>query len=136
VLFHASGEVSAVLDWEIATLGAPLADLAYAINAWVGPSDDPMGIANPATALPGFNSREEVLRNYVAVCRADISDLDFYRAFNLWKRACILQGVHARYATGQKSSDGVDLDVLRCRIDDSIAAAVRLADASPGLVGR
>jgi aminoglycoside phosphotransferase (APT) family kinase protein len=126
-LFEASGDISAVLDWEIATLGDPLADLAYTINAWVGPADDPIDVDEAATAIPGFPSRREVLGRYVAITGADVSDLAYYRAFNMWKRACILHGVYARYRSGQKSTEGVDVDVLVTRIDRSLAAAVDLA---------
>ena len=50
--------------------------------------------------------------------------LDFYIGFNHWKGAAILHGVYARYLEGKKSSEGVDLDKLRTRIDTSLAAAV------------
>jgi aminoglycoside phosphotransferase (APT) family kinase protein len=127
VLFRESGEISAVVDWEIATLGDPLADLGYTINAWVGPSDEVADVAEPATALPGFSSRQEVLSAYVAATGADVSNLDYYRAFNFWKRACILQGVYARYRSGQKGTEGVDMAVLLGRIGRSLTAAAGLA---------
>jgi aminoglycoside phosphotransferase (APT) family kinase protein len=124
-LFLQRGEISAILDWEIATLGDPLADLAYTINAWVGPGDDPVDLFDPATAIPGFPPRSEVLGRYVELTRADVSNLAYYRAFNFWKRACIVQGVYARYRTGQKSSEGVDMEYLAGRIDRSLDAASR-----------
>jgi aminoglycoside phosphotransferase (APT) family kinase protein len=127
-LFRENGEISAVLDWEIATLGDPLADLGYTLNSWVGPSDEIADVAEPATAVPGFSSREEVLSAYVAATSADVSDLAYYRAFNFWKRACIIQGVYARYESGQKSTEGVDVGVLLSRIDRSLTAAVELAN--------
>jgi aminoglycoside phosphotransferase (APT) family kinase protein len=97
------GTIAAVLDWEIATLGDPLADFAYALNAWTEP-DDVIEGADPATALPGFASR------------ADLSNLAFYRSYNWLKTACIVHGVYARYQRGQKSTDGVDLEALYDRI--------------------
>jgi aminoglycoside phosphotransferase (APT) family kinase protein len=125
-LFLQSGDISALLDWEIATLGDPLADLAYTINAWVGPGDEAVDLLNPATAIPGFPRRGEVLKRYVALTRADVSNLAYYRAFNYWKRACIVQGVYARYRIGQKSSEGVDMAYLASRIDRALDAAARI----------
>ncbi len=51
------------------------------------------------------------------------SDLAFYRCFNSWKTACILHGVYARSRAGQKSTDGVDVDMLFARIGHSLDAA-------------
>jgi aminoglycoside phosphotransferase (APT) family kinase protein len=125
-LFLQSGEISALLDWEIATLGDPLADLAYTINAWVGPGDELVDVLDPATAIPGFPRRVEVLGRYVELTGTDVSNLAYYRAFNYWKRACILQGVYARYRIGQKNSEGVDMGYLAGRIDRSLEAAARI----------
>jgi aminoglycoside phosphotransferase (APT) family kinase protein len=125
-LFLETGDMTAVLDWEIATLGDPLADFAYAITAWVGPGDEAVDIADPPTTLPGFPRREELTERYVTASGADLSQLDYYRAFNFWKRACIVQGVYARYRIGQKSTEGVDLPAMLARVD-------RLLDAAGGL---
>ena len=122
-LFSRDGEVIAVLDWEIATLGDPLADFAYSINAWVEPGDAGVYGADPPTALPGFPSRDDLIDRYAAATGADLSGLDYYRAFNSFKTACILHGVYARYRAGQKSTEGVDLDSLFARIGLSLDAA-------------
>jgi aminoglycoside phosphotransferase (APT) family kinase protein len=126
-LFGRAGSVTAVLDWEIATIGDPLADLAYSINAWVEPGDAGVYGADPPTALPGFPSRVEVCERYRAATGADLSNLAYYRAFNLWKTACILHGVYGRYRAGQKSTDGVDLGSLYTRIGLAIDAAASIA---------
>jgi aminoglycoside phosphotransferase (APT) family kinase protein len=123
-LFAATGELRAVLDWEIATLGDPLADFAYALNAWAEPTDPFLPGQDPATAVPGFASRAELAERYAARTGADISLLPYYRSFNYFKTACIIHGVYARYRAGQKSTEGVDLDLLH----DRIAVAVDLAD--------
>jgi aminoglycoside phosphotransferase (APT) family kinase protein len=125
-LFLQSGQISALLDWEIATLGDPLADLAYTVNAWVGPGDETVDVPNPATAIPGFLRRSELLGRYIELTGADVSNLAYYRAFNYWKRACIVQGVYARYRVGQKSSEGVDMPSLASRIDRLLDAAARI----------
>jgi aminoglycoside phosphotransferase (APT) family kinase protein len=131
-LFRRDGTISAVLDWEIATLGDPLADFAYSINAWVEPGDDGVYGADPPTTLPGFPSRAELIERYAATTGADLSHLDYYRSFNAWKTACILHGVYARYRAGQKSAEGVDLDALFARIGRSVDTAAALAEGIDG----
>jgi aminoglycoside phosphotransferase (APT) family kinase protein len=127
-LFSQDGDVLAVLDWEIATLGDPLADFAYSINAWVEPGDAGVYGADPPTALPGFPSRADMIARYAEATGADLSDLAFYRTFNSFKTACILHGVYARYLAGQKSTEGVELDRLFARIGFSLDAAEVMAD--------
>lgn len=119
------GTVVAVLDWEIATLGDPIADFAYALNAWAERDDASADLGDPATALPGFSSRDELVALYADRTGADLSNLAYYRAFNSFKTACILHGVYARYRMGQKSTEGVDLDGLYRRIATSIELAIQ-----------
>ena len=126
-LFAADGQITAVLDWEIATLGDPLADMAYSINAWVEPGDAGVYGADPPTALPGFPSRDDLIDRYAAATGADLSNLAYYRAFNSFKTACILHGVYARYLAGQKSTEGVDLPMLFARIGLSLDNAAAMA---------
>ncbi|MBO0730125.1 MAG: phosphotransferase family protein [Acidimicrobiaceae bacterium] len=125
-LFLKTGEMTAVLDWEIATLGDPLADLAYAVTAWVGPGDAPVDIADSPTTLPGFPRRQDLIERYVTLSGADLSQFDYYRAFNFWKRACIVQGVYARYRSGQKSTEGVNMEAMLARVDRLLGAAGEL----------
>ncbi len=127
-LFRRSGEISAVLDWEIATLGEPLADLAYVVNAWVGPNDELVDLRSPPTHLPGFPDRQQMIDRYVELTGSNVSNLTYYRVFSFWRRACILQGVYGRYRTGQKNSTGVDIDGIRARISVLLDAAVELAE--------
>ena len=115
-LFSQSGELTAVLDWEIATLGDPLADLAYSINAWTEPTDRIADGVDAPTVLPGFPSRDELLARYAGSTGADLGQIPFYRAFNWFKTACIIHGVYARYCAGKKSAAGVDLELLKSRI--------------------
>ena len=119
-----SGTVVAVLDWEIATLGDPLADFAYAINGWSDPDDEIRVSHEAATTAPGFSRRQELIDHYAELTGCDLSQLDYYRSFNYFKTACILHGVYARYLQGQKSTEGVDLDSLRERMIGSIELAV------------
>lgn len=122
-LVGADGAVAAVVDWEISTLGDPLADLAYALNPWPDPTDRVAHPPTAATSPPGFPARSELAARYAARTGRDLSHLDYYVAFNRWKSAAIIHGVYARYIEGKKSHQGVDLDELRGRIDASLSAA-------------
>ncbi len=124
VMVGPDGIITAVLDWEIATLGDPMADFAYALNAWVDPSDDLTYAPFSATAAPGFLTRDELIARYADATNCDLSQLGYYRTFNYFKTACILHGVYARYRMGQKSTEGVDMESLYNRILGSIELAI------------
>ncbi len=124
-LVGADGAIAAVVDWEISTLGDPLADLAYALNVWPDPATDLEPYAETvATNLPGFPARSALAARYAARSGRDLSRLAYYTGFTRWKTACINHGVYARYMEGKKSTEGVDLDALR----QSIARALMLAE--------
>ena len=126
-MINSDGTVAAILDWEIATLGDPLADFAYALNGWSDPDDVIRVSHEGATMAPGFPRRQALADHYAELTGRDMSNLDFYRTFNYFKTACILHGVYARYMLGQKSAEGVDLDGLRERMIGSIDLAVAQA---------
>ena len=115
--------VAAVVDWEISTLGDPLADLAYALNFWPDPTDALPPNPEGATSLPGFATRNELAQRYADNTGRDLSKLDYYIGFNRWKSAAIVHGVYARYMEGKKSTEGIDLDELRTRIAGSLNLA-------------
>jgi aminoglycoside phosphotransferase (APT) family kinase protein len=96
-----SGEVAAVVDWELCTLGDPLADLGLLLVYWGEEGDDLVPLMRPATMAPGFPSREDVKARYAERSGRDLSHIDFYVALGLWKLAIILEGVSARYSAGQ-----------------------------------
>jgi aminoglycoside phosphotransferase (APT) family kinase protein len=95
-----SGEVAAVVDWELCTLGDPLADLGTLMAYWPERDAADIAIGMPANLLPGFPDREQLAGRYAEASGRDISDLDFYTALGYWKLAIILEGVYARYAAG------------------------------------
>jgi aminoglycoside phosphotransferase (APT) family kinase protein len=128
-LSHRDGYIAAVIDWEISTLGDPLADLAYALNTWIGPEDPPRVKADVPTLEPGFPTRRELADRYASRTGQDLSSLPYYSAFNHWKTVCILQGVYARYLQGQKSTEGVDLPLLAARRDESLWLARRALES-------
>ena len=127
-LVGSDSTIAAVLDWEISTLGDPLADLAYALNVFPDPEDDHEVNPEAATAPPGFPSRTELASRYAGKTGRDLSRFDYYLGFNRWKSACIIHGVYARYMEGKKSTEGIDLDNLRERIDLSLGLAQEAVD--------
>ncbi len=95
------GEVAAVVDWELCTLGDPLADVGLLMVYWPEPGDELVALGQPATFAPGFPKREELKARYAERSGRDLSQLDFFVALGYWKLAIILEGVYARYAAGQ-----------------------------------
>jgi aminoglycoside phosphotransferase (APT) family kinase protein len=125
------GHIAAVVDWEISTLGDPMADLAYCINAWVESPEETSNREGAPTTLPGFCSRQVLIDRYSDATGIDLSQIDYYRCFNHWKSVCILQGVYARYQHGQKSTEGVGVEEFPSRIERSLELAVEAADRLP-----
>jgi len=95
-----TGAVRAVLDWEICTLGDPLADFGWLLVLWTEPGDSFFPLPDPATFAPGFPGRAELAERYAARSGRDLSGIDFYVALGLWKLAVVLEGVYARHASG------------------------------------
>jgi aminoglycoside phosphotransferase (APT) family kinase protein len=95
-----SGEVAAVVDWELCTLGDPLADVGTLMAYWPERDAPDAALGMPANLLPGFPTREELAARYAEASGRDLADLDFYTALGYWKLAIILEGVYARYAAG------------------------------------
>jgi aminoglycoside phosphotransferase (APT) family kinase protein len=96
-----SGEVAAVVDWELCTLGDPLADVGMLLVYWSEAGDDFKPLFAPATIAPGFPTRDEVRDRYAELSGRDLGEIDFFVALGFWKLAIILEGVYARYASGQ-----------------------------------
>ena len=122
-LIGPDSSVAAVVDWEISTLGDPLADLAYALNFFPDPTDAIPIAPEAATAVPGFPTRMQMAERYAERTGRDLSKIDYYFGFNRWKSACIVHGVYARYMQGQKSSEGVDLPHMKTRIEGALTMA-------------
>jgi aminoglycoside phosphotransferase (APT) family kinase protein len=105
VLDH-EGKVRAILDWEICTLGDPMADLGILLCYWSEPGDTTAALLGAApTTAPGFATRDQVLNAYARHTSLDVSHVAYYQAFGYWKLACILQGVFARYRAGATAGD-------------------------------
>ncbi len=94
------GSIAAVLDWEICTLGDPLADVGLLWVYWADPDEDAVMPQASPTAMDGFPRKRELMDRYGAASGRDLSQLPFYVAFGHWKLTCIIAGVYARYAGG------------------------------------
>jgi aminoglycoside phosphotransferase (APT) family kinase protein len=101
MILSPSGEVAAVVDWELCTLGDPLADVGMLLVYWSQAGDDFMPLFAPATIAPGFPTRDDVRERYAERSGRDLTQIDFFIALGYWKLAIILEGVYARYASGQ-----------------------------------
>lgn len=106
------GTVRAVLDWEICTLGDPLADVGLLMVYWTEPGDEAALVGVTPTTVEGFPSRMQMQKMYASASGRDLSDLGFYVAFGYWKLACIVQGVYARYAAGAAAGDRSSVDAF------------------------
>ena len=92
------GHVAAVLDWELSTLGDPLADLGTLLAYWPHKGETAGGAATSPTALDGWAARDDLAGEYAAVTQRDLSALGFWHVLGLWKVAVIGQGVLRRAA--------------------------------------
>jgi aminoglycoside phosphotransferase (APT) family kinase protein len=109
MILSPSGEVAAVVDWELCTLGDPLADVGLLMVYWPQRGEETLALGQPANLAPGFPRREELKARYAERSGRDLSQLDFFVALGYWKLAIILEGVYARYAAGQygKTDEGI-----------------------------
>jgi aminoglycoside phosphotransferase (APT) family kinase protein len=104
------GDVAAVLDWELCTLGDPLADVGLLLVYWADPDTGADTPLPSATTLDGFPTRSGIAETYQTLTGRDLGGIDYYVAFGYWKLACILEGVHSRYqggAMGERKGEDV-----------------------------
>ncbi|MFU8814417.1 MAG: phosphotransferase family protein [Pseudomonadales bacterium] len=121
----ADGRIRAVLDWELCTLGDPLADVGYLLNSWAEPGEP--GVELTPTAVGGFPSRDRLCERYQAATGRDLSGINYYRAFSHWRLAAIGQGVYKRYLVGAMGDNrGMDLDTYKNSVQQRAAAALAL----------
>jgi aminoglycoside phosphotransferase (APT) family kinase protein len=93
------GTIAAVLDWELCTLGDPLADVGLLLVYWNDPGERSV-LPGADTSLTGLPTKAELVARYAAASGRDVSQVGYYVAFGYWKLACILEGVYARYRGG------------------------------------
>jgi aminoglycoside phosphotransferase (APT) family kinase protein len=127
MLSGADGSVKAVLDWELCTLGDVLADVGYVLNNWAEPGDPktPENSVSP-TSVGGFPSRQEFVEAYSKRTGFEVANVAYYRSFQYWRLAAIVEGVLARYLKGVMANPA-DTGTFKKRIDRLAEAALELA---------
>ncbi len=125
--------IEAVLDWEMSTLGDPLADLGWLLIYWGEPGDahlaggldDTMAL----TARPGFLTRSQLAERYSKARGIDVTSTDFYEVFSLLKLAVIAEGIRARFLAGRTVGAGFSgADVTAALIRRALERADQAAD--------
>ena len=106
MIFHADKpEVLAVLDWELSTLGDPLADFTYVAMAWVTENGGRSGVQDLDRKALGIPELDEMVERYCrATGRDGVPDLNWYFAYNFFRLTGIIQGIKKRYIDGTASS--------------------------------
>ena len=104
-----AGRVAAVLDWELCTLGDPLADVGYLGVYWFD-GEAANNRTNDPTPAGGFPSYTDLIQRYSLRTGRDVSGIGYYVAFSCWRLAVISEGVYARYLHGAMGDqEGIDL---------------------------
>jgi aminoglycoside phosphotransferase (APT) family kinase protein len=112
-----------ILDWEMSTIGDPLADVGWMASFWREPGDpaDVLEGDTAVTRLPGFIRRAELVNRYRDRTGRDTGDLVFYTVLATWKLAVLLEGSYARHLAGATD------DPLFARLEDGVPALGRRA---------
>lgn len=113
ISYAPDGTVVAVFDWELATTGDPMADLAWLMSTWQEPGESMPATTPGPSSVPGFGTRAELVARYAAASGRDVQNLPYWIAFSRWRSACIGAGVRARYAAGHMADDGYDAEAER-----------------------
>lgn len=109
----AAGRIAAVLDWELCTLGDPLADVGYLGVYWYD-GEAANTRANDPTSAGGFPSYPDLLQRYALRTGRNLSGIGYYVAFSCWRLAVISEGVYARYLHGAMGSqEGVEFETFK-----------------------
>jgi aminoglycoside phosphotransferase (APT) family kinase protein len=126
------GRIAAVLDWELCTLGDPLADVGYLRVYWSDPGQE--GRHNDPTSAGGFPSYADLLERYANRTGRDVSGIDYYVAFSSWRLAVISEGVYSRYLHGAMGDQGMtqsDLDGMKLGTENLANAALEAVHRLP-----
>jgi aminoglycoside phosphotransferase (APT) family kinase protein len=119
--------VRAVLDWEMATIGDPLADIGLLLVYWDGLTDVDNPITTGVGAGAGFPPGDHLAARYASRSGEDVSQLDWYVALGCFKVAVILEGIHYRYVHGQTVGTGFDRvgDLVPLFVERGLALPLR-----------
>jgi aminoglycoside phosphotransferase (APT) family kinase protein len=102
------GRIVAVLDWEMSTLGDPLADLGLFLLYWGRADAQVIATGEAIGTQPGFLSRDEIVERYARVSGRRVDQLDWYQIFAAYKLAIIVEGINARFRMGKTLGEGFE----------------------------
>jgi len=120
--------ITAILDWDMTTLGDPLIDLGTFLAYWVEAGDPPArGATLAVTAQPGFPTRSELAHRYAGRTGVDLSVIPWYEAFAHWKTAVVLQQIYIRFRRGQTQDERFAL------MESRVPVLVELAATTAGV---
>lgn len=122
------GTIVAVLDWEMSTLGDPLADLGLFLLYWGRADAQVIATGEAIGSQPGFLSRDEIVERYARVSGRPVDALDWYQIFAAYKLAIIVEGINARYQMGKTLGEG--FEAMGAMVSGLINSALDQADAS------
>jgi aminoglycoside phosphotransferase (APT) family kinase protein len=124
-IMNTDGSVAAVLDWELCTLGDPMADLAGMMSYWYREGETNPKVDAETTTLEGFISQQELAGLYAEEMGVSLDKVAYYQAFASWRLACIGEGVYARYLNGQQGNqdEEFDLDEYKKSVEDRVDLA-------------
>jgi aminoglycoside phosphotransferase (APT) family kinase protein len=124
-------KIAAVLDWEMSTLGDPLADLGLALVYWADAGDDEsteLSVSATVTSCPGFLNRAQIAARYAELTGRDVSRIGYYMAFGCFKLAVVLEGIHSRFLQHKTVGEGFEREGPAVPL--LIARAHRLLDSA------
>jgi aminoglycoside phosphotransferase (APT) family kinase protein len=123
----APARLVAVFDWELSTIGDPLADVGYLAATWAQPGgeEDTMTQLSAVTRLPGFLTRAELIARYEERTERSLSDVRWYTTLALWKSAIFLEGSYKRRLAG--TTDDPFFDELEWRVPELAERACAIA---------
>lgn len=129
MLVNSEGRILAVLDWELCTLGDTLADVGYLLNNWFQPGETSADLqaAFGPTSVGGFSTREEFIARYAERTGREVTAINYYRAFQYWRLAAIVEGVLARYLKGVMGNEA-STDVFRSQVEGLANSALELIE--------
>jgi len=105
VAFDDPGRCVAVYDWDMCTMGDPLADLGSLLSLWFEAGEETGAMAPMPSREPGFMTRDEAIARYAARSGRDVSPMPWYHAFGIFKMAVVVQQIYYRFAQGQTQDD-------------------------------
>jgi aminoglycoside phosphotransferase (APT) family kinase protein len=121
------GQIAAVLDWEMSTLGDPLADVGLFLLYWGQSEAQIIATGQAIEEQAGFASRDEIVEQYARDTGRNVDNLDFYVVFAFYKLAIIVEGIAARYRMGKTLGEGFEHmgEMVKSLVNEALEQADR-----------